>query len=771
MQVRGIVQGVGFRPFVYRLAQELGLAGWVRNGGGGVEMEVQGSPGNVSALFARMRGEAPPLARIDEIAAGLCDPIPGDHGFTISASDAGEITTAIGHDTAVCKDCLDELFDPRGRRWRYPFINCTHCGPRYTITYGLPYDRADTSMARFEMCPECLDEYQTPSNRRFHAEPNACAACGPRLQLLEAYGITVATRDPIADALLRILCGEIVAIKGLGGFHLVCDARNPEAVERLRCRKSREAKPFALMVANLASARHWARLTPAEEDLLATPERPIVLARKLPAVDRELYGIAPELAWVGLMLPYTPLHYLLFHDHVGRPGGTRWLDLPNDLTLVCTSANPGSEPIVTQNHEATRRLMGIADAYLMHDRDIVACCEDSVLRVVAAPQSPAVHGEAQFIRRARGYVPRAIRLPLKGPSVLALGAYLNNALCLTRGDEAFLSAHIGDLENAATCTALDDTADHLQTILAVQPEALACDLHPDFHSTRLAGELAERLDLPLVQVQHHHAHIAATLAEHGHRGPALGLALDGVGLGEDGTAWGGELLRVDGPDFERLGHLAPLPLPGGDRAAREPWRMAAAALHRMGRGREIARRFRDEKAAQMLEALLAKGGASCPPTSSMGRYFDAAAGLLDICRRLSFEGQAAMQLEGLAESYGPCLAVPGAWTLDADGVLDLLPLLELLIGEPDAARGAARFHATLAAALEAWVMQAVTRSGISTLALGGGCFNNRLLASALALRLRPRGIRVLAPRQAPPGDGGIALGQAWVAIQTLYQGV
>ncbi|QDF99376.1 carbamoyltransferase HypF [Azoarcus sp. DD4] len=772
LRVRGVVQGVGFRPFVYRLAQELDLSGWVRNDGGGVEIEVQGSPGNLSALAARLRGEAPPLARIDHLESELREFDPADRGFTITASRSGEVTTAIGHDSTVCPACLDEMFDPAGRRWRYPFINCTHCGPRYTLTRGLPYDRVNTSMAAFALCDDCADEYSAPTDRRFHAEPNACPVCGPRLTLLEGFGITVATRDPVADTLLRLLCGEIVAVKGLGGFHLMCDARNPEAVSRLRERKSRENKPFALMVANLESARHWAKLSGADEQLLASAERPVVLCDKRASVDSELWGVAPALSSVGLMLPYAPLHYLLFHDYAGRPAGTGWLDKALDLALVCTSANPGGEPLVTGNREATRRLMGIADAYLIHDRDIVVRCDDSVMR--SLPATRYDDSGVQFIRRSRGYTPRALKLSCKGPAVLAFGGLLKNTLCLTRGDEAFLSQHIGDLESASACQALDEVAEHMQRILALSPQAVAHDLHPDFPSTRAAEALAERLGIPAFAIQHHHAHVAAVEAEHHHHGPVLGLALDGVGLGTDGNAWGGELLRVEGPRFQRLGHLAALPLPGADKAAREPWRMAAAVLHRLGRGDEIASRFHDESAAWRMADLLA-AGTRCPPTTSLGRWFDAAAGLLGVCRRMGYEGEAAMRLESLAAGFGPVLPLPGGWRIAEGGTdggtLDLLPLLATLADETDAARGAALFHATLAAALEAWTLRAADIAGVHTVALSGGCFLNRLMSRDLSRRLAARGLTVLEARQAPPNDGGLALGQARIARHLLNEGI
>ncbi|MBR0566777.1 carbamoyltransferase HypF [Azoarcus sp. L1K30] len=767
VMVRGIVQGVGFRPFVYRLAQELGLSGWVRNDGAGVELEAQGTTGNISALIARLHGEAPPLASIDGMESMLCELDPNDRGFTISVSQSGGITTSIGHDSAVCPDCLRELFDPSNRRWRYPFINCTHCGPRYTIARSLPYDRATTSMAAFAQCPACADEYADSGHRRFHAEPNACHACGPKLSLLEAYGITVATRDPVADALLRLLCGEILAVKGLGGYHLMCDARNPEAVARLRQRKSRDDKPFAIMVSSLASARHWAALNHIDEKLLDSAERPVVLCDKRESVDHELHGVAPELAWIGVMLPYTPLHYLLFHDHAGRPSGTDWLNRASDLALVCTSANPGGEPLVTGDREATRRLMGIADAYLIHDREIVVRCDDSVVR--SLPAVRAGDADMQFVRRSRGFTPRALKLACKGEPVLAFGGLLKNTLCLTRGDEAFLSQHVGDLESAHACQALDDVAGHLQHILALTPSAVAHDLNPDFPSTHSAEALAERLGIPCFPVQHHHAHVAAVQAENRHSGPVLGLALDGTGLGTDGRDWGGELLMVDGAEFSRLGHLAPLRQPGAQLAMREPWRMASSVLHLLGRGDEIAIRFHRQDAAWRLENLL-DAGRLCPPTTSLGRWFDAAAALLGICERMGYEAEAAMRMESLATRFGPTLPLHDGWRIDAERTLDLLPLLARLADERNAARGAALFHTTLAAALESWALDAVTATGIRTIALAGGCFVNRVLSRDLARRLAARGLDVLEARQVPPNDGSLSLGQAHVARKILCAG-
>ncbi len=529
IEVRGVVQGVGFRPFVYRLAHELALSGWVNNDGAGVTIEVEGDSERIDAMTRRLAQDAPPLARVDSIVVRDCAS-RAESGFAIMESVPGHAATAIGPDSAICGDCLAELFDPGDRRYRYAFINCTQCGPRYTITRALPYDRAMTSMAPFLQCPECAAEYRAPAHRRFHAEPNACPRCGPRLTLVDAAGAPMAAVDPITETVARLGRGEIVAIKGLGGFHLACDARNGDAVARLRVRKAREEKPFAVMAANVASLSFFATVTPAEHSLLISAERPVVLLRKLEHADECLPGVAPGLAWIGALLPYTPLQYLLFHQAAARPAGDGWLAVPQDLVLVMTSANPGGEPLVIENGEAVRRLSGIADALLMHDRAIVTRCDDSVLRASADRAS----GGFQFVRRARGYTPRAIKLPRPGPSVVALGGHFKNTVCLTRGDEAFVSQHIGDLDNAPTCTALIEAVEHLTSMLEITPEIVAHDLHPDYFSTRHAARLAQLRGIPQYGVQHHHAHIAAIIAEHRVTTPVLGLALDGVGLGTDG---------------------------------------------------------------------------------------------------------------------------------------------------------------------------------------------------------------------------------------------
>ena len=831
LRVTGIVQGVGFRPYVWHLARELNLAGWVRNDAAGVDVLVEGEAVVIDAFTRRLPKEIPPLAQVRDLTWNDA-PATGEHaGFAITESGAGRAATLIGPDTAVCADCLAELFDPTDRRWRYAFINCTHCGPRYTLTRSLPYDRAQTSMAAFPLCPDCEREYRNPADRRFHAEPTACPVCGPKMWVEElpspaggggvgGEGRILASQetralapalprlrgrelDPITDTLVRLQAGQILAIKGLGGFHLACDARNAAAVQTLRARKHREEKPFAVMAANLASLADWVDISPAESDLLQSPERPIVLLRKKPGADAALPGIAPGLAWLGVMLPYTPIHWLLFHAAAGRPVGADWMTRPQNLALVMTSANPGGEPLVIGNDEAVARLAGIADAVLLHDRDIVVRCDDSVVRCGAEipPDPPSGKvGNHQFIRRARGYTPRAIRLARAGPSVLALGGYLKNTVCVTRGDEAFVSQHIGGLDNPATCTMLMEVTQHLLDILAVKPEAVAHDLHPDFFASRHAQALAAQWGVPAIAVQHHHGHIAAIAAEHGVNQPLLGLALDGVGLGSDGQAWGGELLRVDGAGFSRLGHLSPLALPGGDKAAKEPWRMAAAALFQLGRADEIPRRFPGQPLARQLHVML-ENRAHCPPTTSLGRWFDAAAGLLGAREVMAYEGQAAMLLEGLAERAGPVQPVPDGWTFSprpqagvarlggrgagrafsprpqagegtgeraACEVLDLLPLLARLADEPDPVHGAVLFHATLARALADWAERAARREGLTTVALGGGCFLNHILSRDLGRQLAERGLTVLEARQAPPNDGGLSLGQAWVAIHTLH---
>ena len=772
IRVTGVVQGVGFRPFVWHLAQELSLSGWVRNDALGVDILAQGADEQVQALIARLRSEAPPLARVEAVEAATTTPSAHCSGFAIAPSVDGAVATAIGVDVGVCPDCLGELFNPNGRRWRHAFITCTHCGPRFTVTTGLPYDRSRTTLAPFALCPDCQAEYTQAADRRFHAETTCCPHCGPQLRLLRADGSAVAG-DPITETLALLRQGGIVAIKGLGGFHLACDATNAEAVQRLRTRKHREAKPFAVMACNRASLAPWVAVSEPEAQLLDAPERPIVLLTQN-RIDA-LPGLAPGLAQLGAMLPVTPIHYLLFHEAAGRPTGTGWLQQAQPLLLVMTSANPGGEPIVRDSDEARARLADIADALLDHDRGIAASCDDSVLRVQ--------DGHTAFLRRSRGYAPSAITLPRldgagAGQNVLAWGAYLKTTVCATRGRQAFLSPHVGDLDNAATCRFLEETAQRLLNLLQLRPDAVAHDLQMDAHSTRAAQSYAAAHGLPCIGVQHHHAHIAATCAEHGHSGPVLGLALDGVGLGDDGSAWGGELLVVDGARMRRLGHLHPLLLPGSDVAAREPWRIGAGALHFLERSVEIVTRWSTAAGASALAQLLQRG-VHCPPTTSAGRWFDAAAAMLGLCSHMDYEAQAAMLLEQAAQAHiarhgWPAPLAPG-WRIRSTAAglseLDLLPLLGTLADTartPDsAAQGAALFHATLVDALAEWASAQAHTLGLDAVALGGGCFLNALLSTRLQAQLQARGLRVLRPVRVSPGDGGIALGQAWVAQQFL----
>jgi hydrogenase maturation protein HypF len=675
-----------------------------------------------------MREKAPPLARVDAVEVEPLEPGDAESAFVIEASaKGGRAQVAIGPDAGVCLACVEEVCTPTARRYRYPFTTCTHCGPRYTITHSLPYDRPQTSMARFPLCADCGREYHDPSDRRFHAQPLACPACGPMLSSsLEAIVATLRQ-------------GGLVALKGLGGFQLVCDATNDAVVHRLRTRKQRDGKPFAVMVSSLASARRLVALSEPEERLLTSWQRPIVLARR-----REAYAlassVAPGLAWLGVMLPTSPLHLLLFHELAGRPEGTRWLDEALEVALVTTSANPGGEPLVITDDEAREKLPGLADLVVTHERDVLVRTDDSVTRVVA--------GAPTVLRRARGYVPAGVKLAKAGPPVLALGGHLKVTACLTRGDEAFVSQHVGDLDDAATFAFLEETVAHLEKTLEVKPEVVAHDLHPDFLSTRLA----QSLGLPTVAVQHHHAHLAGVLAEAGRTGPTVGLALDGFGLGSDGGSWGGELLRLDGGTFTRLGHLAPLRQPGGDKAAREPWRMALAAFHRLGRI-DVPVGAPEAQVPLVRQAL--ERGLNAPLTSSCGRLFDAACGLLGVLPIATYEGEAPMRLESLVTQPQ---VLKGGWRIDEE-TLVLDALLASLPGRSPL-DGANVFHGTLAAALVDWATPHVIDGVI---ALSGGCLMNGVLAELLLKGFAARGVTALLNRAVPANDGGLSLGQAVVA--------
>lgn len=734
IRVRGRVQGVGFRPFVWGLAKKQSLTGFVLNDSQGVLIEAEGA--DLDAFVAALRSDAPPLARIDAIAAETI-PVQNSSSFSIAESAAGAaVSTEIGPDTAVCDACLAEVFTPGGRRHLYPFTTCTHCGPRLTVTARLPYDRRQTSLAPFPLCEPCAREYADPSDRRFHAETTACPDCGPQMGMSPA------------EIWSRIAAGQIVAVKGLGGFHLMCDARDDMAVAALRRRKHRDAKPFAVMALNLASAQRLIDADAATASALTSRQRPIAIG---PA--RGDHGLAPSVACglpsFGVMLPYTPLHYLIFHAALGAPRGLDWLDRPCDIVLVATSANLHDEPLVVDGAEARSRLGGIADAIADHDRAILIRADDSVMRVI--------DGAPSLLRRARGFVPEPIDLGFEAPPILAFGAHLKTTICLTRGREAYVSQHIGDLTTAATRRFLHETAAHLAAILDVRPAYAAHDLHPDFASTHAAHGTG----LPLRAVQHHHAHIAAIAAEHRVSGPVLGVALDGYGLGSDGGAWGGELLRCEGATFTRTGHLAPIPAPGSDAAARQPWRMAAGVMSLLGRAAEIDARFSHPHSAALARLLTQT---QVQRTSSMGRWFDAACGILCVQPVSAYEGQAPMMLEALVKS--PTI-LTGGWRI-VDGVLDFLPLMAALFdtGQSD---GAELAHGTFVAGLADWIHGAAREQGLQTVALGGGCFQNRILTEGLIRRLAAAGLTVLTARALPCNDGGISLGQTYVAAQALRE--
>ncbi|APG87067.1 carbamoyltransferase HypF (plasmid) [Sinorhizobium americanum CCGM7] len=727
LRVRGTVQGVGFRPFVYRLARKMRLSGYVLNDSAGVLIEIEGL--EADDFSKELRTQAPPLARIDAIDLLELAPV-GDNRFEILDSLAGRSATRIGADAAICEECQQELNDPGSRFFGYPFINCTQCGPRFTITCALPYDRAQTSMASFSMCGACAADYDDPENRRFHAEPIACPDCGPRLS------------HPVAELAARLEGGAIIALKGVGGFHLLCDARNDAAIDLLRLRKGRDQKPFAVMVRDIPAARQIAELTDAEEELLTSAASPIVLVE---ALAGELSNrVAPSLRRIGLILAYAPAHFLLFDE----------LDRFSPVcppALVATSANPGGEPLIADNMDAELRLSAVADLIVTHDRDIIMRADDSVMQVI--------DGAPAFIRRARGFVPEPIDLGEDGPSVIATGADLKNTLCVTRGREAFLSQHVGGLDNREAIRFQLEAAAHLCSILDVKPEFAACDLHPDFRSVRMA----ESFGLPVVRVQHHLAHIAAVAAEHRLAGSVLGLALDGYGFGTDGSSWGGEMLAVERHGWRRLGSLMQLPLPGGDRAAREPWRMGVAALQAAGRIDLALSLVPAHCGMAQLTAMFSHGMRS-PVTSSLGRLFDAAAAISGTRLVQTYEGQAAMEFEALVRAPR-CL--PGGYAIK-NGVLDFRPLILRLTETGSGAADAAElFHGTLIAGLAAWAAKGSTSLGSQQVALSGGCMTNRVLAAGLAEALRQRGLKPYLPRLAPANDGGVALGQAAYARQVI----
>jgi hydrogenase maturation protein HypF len=760
VRVEGIVQGVGFRPFVYGLATRLGLGGLVGNDADGVFAEIEGDPAAVARFLVLLEREPPPLARIDKVTTRDVAPA-GSAAFAIAPSPAaGRSRRAlISADTATCADCLAELADSGDRRYGYPFINCTNCGPRFTIVTDVPYDRAATTMAGFEMCPSCAAEYHDPADRRFHAQPTCCPACGPRLRLVTSDGTPVPGPPgigPIAAAAALLRAGQVLAVKGLGGYHLAADAGSAAAAAALRQRKHREDKPFAVMVADVAAARRLCAVSDAAADLLASARRPIVLLPRRPAgagPPAVAPAVAPGNRQLGVMLPYTPLHYLLLRELAGP--------------MILTSGNVSDEPIAFTDADARQRLAGIADAVLSHDRAIHIRTDDSVVRVF--------RGGAAVLRRSRGYVPEPLPVPVTfARPVLACGAELKSTFCLGARGHAFLSHHIGDLENAETLRSFTEGIEHFRRLFDIEPQVIAHDLHPDYLSTAHAAQLAARSGAELAGVQHHHAHIASCLADNGERGPVIGVAFDGTGYGPDGTIWGGEFLIADLAGYRRAAYLEPVPMPGGAAAIRQPWRMAASYLAAAypdgsgpaGSGRAgLAVRTRNERAWGTIAAM-AERGINAPLTSSAGRLFDAVAALLGVRDAISYEGQAAIELEQLADP-----AEPGGYRAAADGGEPLRIAAADLVraAADDLGAGvsapviAARFHNGVAALIEETCVTLRDRCGLDTVALSGGVFQNLLLADRVVSALAGRGFRVLTHRRVPCNDGGISLGQAVIA--------
>jgi len=777
--VRGVVQGVGFRPFVYRLAMEEGLAGWTGNDTDGVTIEVEGTVARIERFLTRLKAETPPLARIDAVDLRELE-ATGETGFRIVVSEVlGQVSTGIPADAATCGDCLRELMDETDRRYRYPFLNCTNCGPRYTITRRIPYDRPQTSMAKFAMCAECQAEYEDPRNRRFHAQPNACWVCGPRVVLelarfehpsgarapssseasdVRPEALTYRGRpDAIDDAVELLSAGRILAIKGIGGFHLCVDATNEAAVARLRERKRRYGKPLAVMVRDVEAAREICDLTAEEETLLTSVARPIVLARV-----REGNGIAasvaPGIPWLGVFLPYAPLQHLLFADERVR-------------ALVMTSANLSEEPIAIDNEEARARLGGISDAFLMHDREILQRCDDSVMAVV--------DGAPQLIRRARGFVPLGVELPealgVEARPLLGVGGHLKNVFALARGRRVYQSQHLGDLENLTGLEFFSESLDHLMRTFEIEPETVVHDLHPGYLSTGWAREWAAERGLRTIGVQHHHAHVAGCMAEHGLAGPVIGLALDGTGYGLDGKIWGGEVLVARLEGFERFAHLEYVPMPGGDAAVKEPWRMALGALDAAGVDVAAPETVRllgaTEQEGRVLRRMVERG-VNAPLTSSLGRLFDAVAAVALRRREVDYEAQAAIELEGVAvdepdDVPGYAMEfVDGDWGKKEASRLSAVPmwreLVEDLRGGVSRARMAARFHAGVAQGFVRAAVAARVATGVGQVVLSGGCMHNRRLARLLRVGLKSEGFQVFQHVNVSPGDGGLSYGQAVV---------
>jgi hydrogenase maturation protein HypF len=747
IDVSGLVQGVGFRPFVYRLAADAGLSGFVRNNASGVAIEVQGSADSVENFLQRLHKEAPPLAQVVHIEVSDLGCIEETNFQIVESHKANVAHTLISPDIATCNDCIREMFDSYDRRFRFPFINCTNCGPRFTIVRNIPYDRPATSMAPFKMCYSCQTEYDDPRSRRFHAQPNACWECGPRLELYDSLGNLIQTRDPIGETIALLRSGQIVAVKGLGGFHLACDALNAESIRLLRQRKHRIEKPFAIMVPNPEAVQEFCHVSAEEHDTLESKERPIVLLRKSEscAIPDE---VAPFHGELGVFLPYTPVHHLLLCE-----GGFK--------ALVMTSGNMSEEPIAIDNHDALERLRGLADAFLVHNREILLRCDDSVVRVT--------QNQTCQLRRSRGFVPVPILLQEDVPAILAVGGELKNTICLTSGRHAFLSQHIGDLENLASYSFLEEAAVHLESVLEIRPEIIAYDLHPGYFSTRWA---LERQGSALVGVQHHHAHIASCMAENHLDGKVIGIACDGTGFGTDGCIWGGEALVADYRSFQRVAHLDYVPMPGGEAAIREPWRMALGYLWRYF-GREFPQSnipFLQNMSPKSISLVLQMMDrrVNSPLTSSCGRLFDAVAAIACIRQKVNYEGQAAIELEMAMDHSSNRDGYPFQVVPNGDGwVIGMREMFAALMHDIslNVSPGviSARFHKGV---VDVWaeVAQLIRESaGINRVCLSGGSFNNVFLARHLTERLQAEGFAVFTHSQVPCGDGGLCLGQAVVA--------
>ena len=749
-ELKGVVQGVGFRPYVYSLAHKYSLQGWVKNSSAGVYLEVEGPPQAIEQFTEQLPLQAPPRSRIESLKSVDLPPA-GLRGFEIQESleEEGQYQL-ISPDIATCTACLEEIRNSSDRRYRYPFTNCTNCGPRFTIIEDIPYDRPKTTMAPFRMCPDCFREYEDPGDRRFHAQPNACPVCGPRLQLTDPEGKPIPAPDPISSAIRLLKEGRILAIKGLGGFLLACDARNASAVETLRQRKHRPDKPFAIMLPTLSSIKEHCCVQPEEEKLLLSPESPIVLLlwKKDSSIAR---AVAPRQKYLGVMLPYTPLHHVLMRE--------------SGMALVMTSGNRSEEPIAKDNEEALIRLRGIADAFLLHDRSIFVQYDDSVTAVI--------RGENYVLRRARGYAPFPIRLPFPTRPILACGGELKNTFCLTRDDYAFVSQHIGDMENLETLEHFQRTVEIYKKLFRIQPEIVAYDLHPEYLSTKFA------LAMPgeKVGVQHHFAHLAGCLAENGEEGPAIGLSFDGLGFGTDGALWGGEFLVGDFRSFRRKAHFEYLPVPGGEAAIRHPWRMALSYVYcLLGKERLLkvlplftraaqAGEPGEEKVRILLQQI--DKGMNSPLTSSCGRLFDGVSALLGLCPSVSFEGQAAMELEMIADG-----GEKGEYEFftEREGEREIIRLRPLVEGVlRDLEKGglppmiAGKFHNTLASIGGAICRKIRDEGGPAKVALSGGVFQNRLLLERMKEKLESAGFKVLVHRRVPCNDGGLSLGQAVIA--------